>query len=230
MSQTPYIVSGIVTTPTGIVLENARVILSNVTAGGTGVSVLTNSAGEYVVDLSNASVDWAVGQTWSVYVKGQSYRYYAEFTLEDVSGMTHDVTLKGIDSYVYDRLYTLIAQQKPTGWSVFSSEPNDTAQLPCYVIPASLGTFGTLAMTSQLNEYRFEAEIEVIGSVKNGKAPLDLARNTIQNYVLSNQDTLARYGIVLNREDGIESSEGGRLLVGNTITHTVSFTLRGVVI
>ena len=136
------------------------------------------------------------------------------------------VELATIRQDVFSNLYTLINNNKPSGWNVFASLPEDEASFPCMIINSA--NVKPIIVTLDSGGFiveEIDAMIEFFVLAKSGDKKVEEGRDNVQNTLLSNQATLDTYGLYL-REDPFDDSNLDFTVYNNEKVRTGSSIIR----
>ena len=108
------------------------------------------------------------------------------------------LVLATIRQNFFATMFNLINTNKPSGWSVLSSYPEDESSFPCIILNS--GNIKPTIIGLDKNSYIVEdikMKIEFYALATSGDDMIEIGRDNVQNTLLTNQDTLDTYGIYL---------------------------------
>lgn len=142
------------------------------------------------------------------------------------------VTLSTLRANTFKTIFTLIDDNKATGWTVLSAFPEEdangtlgTSSFPCIVVNPVLPkpTIVTLDTGGVIVEDIIQ-EIEFYSLAKDGKSKIDEGRQNVQNTILDNTSSLDSNNIIL-KEDPIDDSNSDSFIVGQQKINTAAMIL-----
>lgn len=111
-------------------------------------------------------------------------------------------------------MYSLINNNKPSGWSVFASYPEDEASFPCIILNS--GNIKPTIVGLDKDSYMVEdikMKVEFYALAKSGDDMIEVGRDNVMNTILTNQATLDTYGLYL-KEDAFDDSDVDTFISG----------------
>ena len=111
-------------------------------------------------------------------------------------------------------MYNLINTNKPTGWNVFASYPEDEASFPCIILNS--GNIKPTIVGLDEDSYMVEdikLKVEFYALASSGDDMIEIGRDNVMNTILTNQSTLDTYGIYL-KENPFDDSDVDTFISG----------------
>ena len=134
--------------------------------------------------------------------------------------MTHETSsIETLRQNVFANIYTLVNDNKPSGWTVLSSYPETTisSSIPFPFIIINSANVKPTIVGMDKNSYIVEdikVEIEFFCKAIKGNDQLDRGRDNVMNTLLTKQSTLETYNLYLN-EDAFDDSTTDVFVSGN---------------
>ena len=138
------------------------------------------------------------------------------------------VELATIRQNTFATLFTLINNNKPTGWNVFSGYPEDEANsnFPMIILnPAMIKPIIVTMDGGGIIVEDIDAEVEFFALGKKGKDQIDIGKDNVQNTILSNSSTLDTYKLYL-KEDPFDDSNVDVFISGKQKINTGSSIIK----
>ena len=130
------------------------------------------------------------------------------------------VTLATIRQNVFATIFTIVDDNKPSGWTVLSAYPEDNAIFPCIVINPALIKVSIIGLdASCLVVEDIGVEFEFYALSKDNKDKIDQGRDNVQTTLLDKTSTLSDNNLVLN-EDPFDDSNTDSFLSGDEKINT----------
>ena len=125
----------------------------------------------------------------------------------------------------FGTFYTLINNNKLSGWTVQASEDNVDTVLPCIVINPAQFKNKNITMNGGTKERNMEITIQLFTDVRDGLTKLDAGADNVENSINSNQATLHSANLMY---DGCEDTAQNTYTEGQQKINyrAISFKLR----
>lgn len=140
--------------------------------------------------------------------------------------MVTEVKLSTIRQDLFSVIFTLINDNKPSGWTVLSAFPEDNALFPCIIINPAIVKPSIIGLDdSSIIVEDIEVEIEFYAEAKDGKEKIDVGRDNVQNTILSNTSSLDSSKLVLS-EDPFDDSNADSFITNNQKINTAASLIK----
>lgn len=123
-------------------------------------------------------------------------------------------------------LFTLINDNKLSGWTVKAAFPEDNTSFPCIVLNPALVKPTILGLDSSCIAIEdIEVEVEFYSLAEQGKDQNDQGRDNVQTTILNNASTLSTNNLVIN-EDPFDDSNADSFIIGEQKINTSSSIIK----
>ena len=187
---TPFLVHGTVTNPSATAVASVNVIAHNTTTGERTPAFVTNSLGQYVLDLANLASGYSTGDSITVYVRHAGFTGEATFTLSG-ENLTQNLTVCAQVTFatLENNLWVALKNTLKAGtfvisetsiFSAMNDELLESEGYPFIVMHNPLGGFDPINMKNTIfdSEIMFRFEVYAV-SAETCKVLADDIRNQL---------------------------------------------------
>ena len=186
----PFIVYGVVSDANATVVASVNVIAHNTTTGERTERVLTNTSGQYVIDLANLASGYTAGDSITVYCRNAGYTGEQTFTISGENAnknitVNNQVTFATLENNLWVAIKNTLkagtfAISETSIFSAMNDELLSSEGYPIVVMHRPLGDFDPINMTNNIFKSELVFRFEVYAtSDENCKILTDNIRNQL---------------------------------------------------